>query len=233
MKKKTIICLALLLIAVIFFHEQIADLSRNIMAKIEEEKSIMSDLQYVAGKNADIYAWITVPGTSIDYPIAQSTTNDSFYLTHDIEKEENIYGAIYTERISNKDFMDPMTVVYGHNMRDGSMFGSLKNFMDKTMFSENDTIVVSLMTGEKLTYKIVAAYKYPAEHLPSTFDCSTEEKAEEYFAKIPELTKLSGGNFREDPALKAPIITLSTCTSNEAYRFLVQGVLSERKMEEK
>jgi len=232
MKKKSIICLVLVALAIAFYKEQISDTFHYVVAKLKEEQSQEIDWAKLKASNADIYAWINVPGTPIDYPVMQSATDNSYYLTHDRYQEENIYGAIYTENINSQNFSDPMTVVYGHNMRDDSMFGSLKNFTDKAFFEENDKIFVSIDTGEELTYQIVAAYKYPAEHILSTFDFTTSEKATEYFEEVPEFVKKYRGNYKEEPILKSPVITLSTCTANqENYRYLVQGVLIERKGE--
>ena len=77
--------------------------------------------------NSDIYAWIYVPGTRIDYPVAQSQESDDHYLKYNFKNEPEFAGCIYTEKANKKDFSDPNTVFYGHNMRNGSMFQNFKN----------------------------------------------------------------------------------------------------------
>lgn len=67
--------------------------------------------------NSDIYAWIYVPGTRIDYPVAQSQESDDHYLKYNFKNEPEFAGCIYTEKANKKDFSDPNTVFYGHNMR--------------------------------------------------------------------------------------------------------------------
>jgi len=224
-KKKWLITVIALLL-VFCFRQYLSDAYRNISQKLKEENTDKIDWDLLQEQNPDIYAWLNVPGTPIDYPIVQSQTEEGFYLTHDADKEENIYGAIYTEKINKKDFTNWMTVVYGHNMRDGSMFGSLKKFADPGFFKEHDKIIIYLPSDEVLTYQIAAAYEYPADHLISTFDLQTEEKADAYFQKVRGFVEQYEGNYREKVQLKAPAITLSTCTAGDSsFRYLVQGVL--------
>lgn len=81
--------------------------------------------------NSDIYAWIYVPGTRIDYPVAQSQESDDHYLKYNFKNEPEFAGCIYTEKANKKDFSDPNTIFYGHNMRNGSMFQNLHKFEDE------------------------------------------------------------------------------------------------------
>ena len=222
----------LLLLAAVYYRSQFSDLLDDVSQQLKAETSTNIDWEALQKRNPDISAWLCVPGTPIDYPVVQSRTKEEgYYLTHDIDKEETIYGAIYTEAVNKEDFTDPLTVVYGHNMRDGSMFGSLKNFTKPDFFQEQDTILVYLPGGELRTYQIVAAYRYPADHLLSTFDFHTPKGAENYFQKVRGFAEESGGNYREDLFLEAPAITLSTCTANDgSHRYLVQGVLKETSL---
>jgi len=213
------------------FRQCLSDAYHYISQKLKEENTDKIDWDLLQEKNPDIYAWLCVPGTPIDHPVVQSQTEEEgFYLTHDVDKEENIYGAIYTEKINKKDLTDPMTVVYGHNMRDGSMFGSLKKFADPDFFKEQDKIIIYLPGNEVLTYQIAAAYEYPADHLISTFDLQTEEKTDAYLQKVRGFAEQYGGNHRGQVQLKVPVVTLSTCTAGDSsFRYLVQGVLIDRK----
>lgn len=196
---------------------------------LEESKEDEIDFAYWQKINPDVCAWIRVPGTNIDYPVVQSIAEeDHYYLTHDIYQDENIYGAIFIEKVNDPDFTDPNTVIYGHHMTDGSMFGELTRFEEPDFFREHQEFMIYL-PGETLVYEVVAAYRYPAVHLLSVFDFGTEEKTAEYCSQVPGFAVSYGGYAREGEELRAPFVTLSTCTSdNRSFRFLVQGRLAGR-----
>ena len=92
------------------------------------------DFDELKKQNSDIYAWINIPGTSVDYPVLRCEDDNSYYLNHTVDKKKSIYGSIYTENYNGADFADFNTVVYGHNMKNGTMFGTLKKYRDKTFF---------------------------------------------------------------------------------------------------
>ena len=93
-------------------------------------------------KNPEVYAWIKVEGTNVDYPILQSETDNAYYLTHTIEKKESPEGAIFTENYNTKTFEDPNTLIYGHNMKNGSMFQTLHDYMDRDFFDKNRDVTI-------------------------------------------------------------------------------------------
>ena len=98
------------------------------------------DWESMHGLNKDIYAWITIPNTQIDYPILQHETDDSYYLSHNMDGSKGYPGCIYTEKANYKDFLDFNTVIYGHNMKSGMMFRNLHDFEDRTFFDNNKYI---------------------------------------------------------------------------------------------
>ncbi len=177
--------------------------------------------------NPDVYAWIRIPNTNIDYPVAQSSSDDSFYLSHNINKEYEFAGMIYTEMKNSKDFTDPNTVLYGHNMLDGSMFQNLHLFRDEEFFDENPYIYI-YTPGHILTYEIFSAYRYDNRHILNSFDFSDKEVFAEYleFALNPKslIVNVRSG---VDVTVEDKIITLSTCIGDSNYRYLVQGVLTD------
>ena len=73
------------------------------------------------GRNPDVYAWITVPGTEIEYPILQHPSDNSYYFMHNIDGSYGYPGCIYTENLNSKDITDNNTVIYGHNVKNDSM----------------------------------------------------------------------------------------------------------------
>ena len=88
--------------------------------------------------NEDITAWLRVPDTKIDYPVLHGTDN-SFYLNHNVQKKPANAGSIFIDSRNNKGFIDFNTIIYGHNMINGSMFGDLLKFNDSSYFSNNPT----------------------------------------------------------------------------------------------
>lgn len=176
--------------------------------------------------NSDIYAWIKIDNTNVDYPIVQSYEEDDyFYLNHNVEKKFDINGAIYTEKHNKTDFSDPNTVIYGHDMLDGSMFRTLHKFRDEKFFKENEFIYIYL-EGHILKYRIFAAYKWDDRHILNSYDFSDPQVFDEYLEEIKNPKSLMVNKRDVDLTTSDKIITLSTCIGTESnYRYLVQGVL--------
>lgn len=191
-----------------------------------EPVEIPIDFEALWEINPEAYAWITIPGTEIDYPILQSETDNTYYLTHNIEGEESPEGAIFTEDYNSKDFEDPNTVIYGHNMRNGSMFQGLHEYMDRAFFDENREVLIYL-PDKILHYEIFAAYLYDDRHLLESFDFEDEDVFGAYLNRIFSIRDMNSF-IDTDMEITAEdkIITLSTCYSNESnQRYLVQAVL--------
>lgn len=199
-------------------------------AVIPEDWSSLS-FDELMKKNKDIYAWLYVPNTNVDYPVCQSSDgNDDFYLDHNIYKEYQFSGTIYSQTLNKRDFNDPVTVLYGHNMLNGSMFASLHKFEDEDFFKKNNTIFV--YTKDKLlTYLIYSAYTYDDRHILYSFDMRNEKELKSYQDSTLD-PHTYGGNVRKGITLDkdSKILTLSTCTNGGGEtRYLVQGVLVDVK----
>lgn len=175
-------------------------------------------------RNSDIYAWLVVPNTKINYPILQNKQPD-FYLRRSIDKSYLFAGCIYTNRVNSKTFSDPVTVVYGHNMRDDTMFCMLHRFEDKKFFKENKYFYI-YTPDRKLTYEIVSALKYDNRRITKAYDFSDPEQITAYHYSIlnPKFELFNSRNI--ELTLDSKIVTLSTCVANRPkYRYLVNGVL--------
>lgn len=183
----------------------------------------------------DIYAWIYVPDTEVDYPILQHPTDDSYYLNYNMDGTKGFPGCIYTEKITSKDFSDVHTVIYGHNLKSGLMFTSLHNFEDKELFSKDHYIFI-YTEDYVYVYEIFAAYEYSNLHLLINFDFDNEYVYQDFLDSIYE-AKGRVANVKTDIEVTTEdqIVTLSTCTkdSNEKYRYLVTGVLLNPRQEER
>lgn len=177
--------------------------------------------------NSDLYAWIRIPDTNIDYPIAQREGDDSFYLSHDMYQEPRFAGCIYTEDCNSKDFMDPNTVIYGHNMKNQSMFQNLHLFSDPDFFESHPDVYI-YTPGGVLKYEIFAAYTYDDRHIMNSFDFSDPQVFQQYLNEVFSIRSMDA-NIRSDVSVTVDdhIITLATCIGGQTQsRYLVQAVLT-------
>lgn len=164
-----------------------------------------------------------MPGTNVDYPVVKAEDN-SFYLTRNFNKENNIAGWIYADYRNKADGSDLNLVIYGHNMKDGSMFGTVKKALNKD-WNNNEANLEFTFETEKETYnyKIFSVYQIPVEtyYLKTGFNSDTEHV--EWLNKLKSRSvKDFGVTLNKD----SKIITLSTCASNSNYRVALHGVLT-------
>ena len=216
-------------------NEMLAGMKTTEMAETEtaaeEQKEVIpvkfEELQAV---NPDVYAWITVPGTDIDYPILQHASDNSYYLMHNIDGSYGYPGCIYTENMNSKDFTDNNTVIYGHNMKNGSMFAQLHKFEDPDFFDANREVLIYL-PGEVLHYTIFATHIYDDRHLLYSFDFTDPEVYQKYLDSIFSTRDMSANIDKEiNVTTDDQIITLVTCIGSQPNnRLLVQAVLTDRE----
>ncbi len=176
--------------------------------------------------NPHIYAWITVPGTAIDYPVLQHPDRPDYYLTHNLDGSQGYPGCIYTQPANSKDWSDNQTVIYGHNMRNGSMFAGLHDYEEDGFLEEYPYVYIYTEDSVRV-YRIYAAYPFTDEHLLTGYDTVTQQGFEEYL-RLTEKTAREKGYYDEDaaPGTGNPVITLSTCIADQpSRRYLVQAVL--------
>ena len=186
------------------------------------------DFEKLQGYNPDIYAWIRINNTNIDYPVVQSPGDDSFYLTHNSDREYSSAGSIFSEHEYNsKDFNDPVTVLYGHHMRSGEMFGNLQNYFTDVGFWNAFPVIHIYLPDRELRYAVFAAVPYNDAHMLHYNDFSNDEAYKDFFEKIM-LTKSTEARFHEGDAPEngEKVIVLSTCLNgNRNNRFVVFGKL--------
>lgn len=181
-------------------------------------------------ENEDIYAWITVTDTTVDYPVLQHPTDNTYYLNNNIDGTPGYPGCIYTEDYNAKDFSDKNTVLYGHNLKDKTMFSSLHNYEEEDTFSKDQYIYI-WTENDVFVYKVFAAYEFNSNHLLLNYDYNNEYVYEQYIKDIFNVKDNGYGiaNIKDDIDVTKEdrIITLSTCTTdhNSDQRFLVVGVL--------
>ena len=173
----------------------------------DESSLPLMDFSGLQEENSDIIAWLTIPGTIIDYPVTQ-TDNNKYYLNHTAEKKYNVIGALFLDHRNNKDFSDFYSIIYGHHMKNGKMFGQLSKFKDKAFFDATET--GTLYTPEK-TYRFeifaVAVTKSTGGYYNYIFPALSDR--EEHLAMIKATAK-----FYRDIGVTAEdrLLALSTCS---------------------
>ena len=197
-----------------------------------EDSRVQNPINFAELKeqNPEVYAWIYVPGTDVNLPVVQSTTDDNFYLNHNIDGDYAVEGAIYSQSMNAADFSDPVTVLYGHNLVNGSMFSTLHYFENEDFFAQHDTMYIYTI-GHILTYKVVSAYQYDDRHILNSFDFSDPSVVRTYFDYVMAPNSLVE-NVRQGVTLQTTdkIVQLSTCTDTVNHtdtRYLVTGVLTD------
>ena len=180
--------------------------------------------------NPDIYAWLQVDGTNINYPVLQSANGDEYYLNRDSDGNYSANGSIFSQHTYNgTDFQDPVTVLYGHRMPSGEMFGSMmKYFSDATFFQEDHPL--RIYTPETMyEYKVFAAVPYSNEHILYSHDFSNADEFNAFFTGVFDIQRFEAQFFPDrQPEPGDKVLILSTCLeSNRSQRFLVMGSLVE------
>lgn len=183
------------------------------------------DFQSYKDRCPDVYAWIRVPGTNIDYPIAYCDTDEPFYWDHDIDGNEDENGMIITDSLNSMDFSDPMTLIYGKTPDDGTMFSELHNFRNKDFFDSHDTVEIYL-DGEKYEYKIFATYLHPNKQILQMYRFDDPLSFTDFFNSVEDIRDLSKQIRKEYwPDYEDYVITLVTHCDDEDERLFVQAML--------
>ncbi len=196
------------------------------------EKEYVSpiDFESLQASNADIYAWIEIPGTQINYPVVQKADDDSYYLNHTIEGKEGYPGSIYTESLNAKDFSDYNTVIYGHNMKDGSMFQNLHSYEDSQFLQEHPYVYI-YTPSEKITYRIFAAVVYSNAHILGNYDFSDEYQRQLYLDSVFGSRNMKNSiDESVQVGTDSKILTLSTCIAGQPdNRYIVEAVQTDEE----
>lgn len=174
-------------------------------------------------KNSDTVGWIQVNNTKINYPVVQADTN-SYYLNRDYFKKKNSMGWIFMDYRNNIENLDRNTIIYGHNIKQGIMFGTIKNMMSKSWYSNasNQTITFNTL-NKNMKWQIFSLYQIneTEDYLKTEF-----ESDEEYMNFLNMLKNRSKNNFNVPLTPESKILTLSTCFSHTT-RHVVHAVLIE------
>lgn len=187
----------------------------------EPKPPLNVDFDKLRSVNEDVIGWIYVDALpDISYPIVQGTDNQT-YLHQTYEKNYNFAGTIFADYENARDFSDCNTLIYGHNMKNGSMFGHLKKFSEDQSLYDNDKYFWILTPDKNYRYEIISAYTTGVNSDTYTLFKGPGEEFEEYLKRIKSYSEIKTDD--TELTIKDKIVTLSTCTGNESTRFVVQG----------
>lgn len=156
--------------------------------------------------NPDVVAWVIIPNTPISYPVVQTTDNTT-YLKTTFEKEKNSCGAIFMDSRNCADFSDKNTVIYGHNMRNGSMFHALNSYVKEDFYKEHNEVWICTPYWQR-KYKIISAHTTKDQSSSYDMRFASDEAYEAHIADEVSKSLYQTGNQYDT---KLSTVTLSTC----------------------
>ena len=180
------------------------------------------DFTQLLSVNSDIVGWLRIRALDISYPVVQGKDND-YYLHRTFEKTDNFAGCLFVNSYNMGDFTDQNTIIYGHNMKNGSMFGKLKNFNDPEVFKKSRYFWI--FTPDFIyQYRIFSASVVDKTGL--TYQNSfTDDEFDQFISRAYSNSVVDNQDVtvtKEDR-----IVTLSTCTGDDSTRFVVMGKLAQ------
>lgn len=185
-------------------------------------KSVI-DFDELSAINSDVVGWIRLDGCGIDYPIAQCDDND-YYLEHLFNKEVNSSGCIFLDCRNNSDFSDRNSVIYGHHMKNGSMFSGITKYKDQLFYDENPTF--QLYTPQA-NYEVKIFAGYVADLQDQAWNTEFDDDTD-FLEWIDKRIQKSVFQSNVKPSVKDKTITLSTCSYEfDNARFVVFGVIRQ------
>ena len=232
-----IVFILLCLCGVIYYSYEIItwknDVSENKKIKKEIEGKIevidfLSQEKYdidfnsLKSQNSDAIAYIKVNNTNINY-VAVKGTDNSYYLNHNFEKKHNVAGWIFIDYHNNVDGLDKNLIIYGHNTKDGSMFGTLKKILTKDWHTNEDNRKVVLVTeAGTYYYEVFSVYSVVAEDYYINTVFSSDDEFEKF---VTTLKGRSIYNYGTEVSGKDKILTLSSCTGGGKKRIVLHAKL--------
>ena len=193
-------------------------------------------------KYPDVYAWLHIPGTAealdipadTSLPVAQHATERMFYLDRDLDGNNSKAGTIFSEAtvndkyINNRELSDPVTVLYGHNMANRTMFGGLQSFLKGMDFSQ-ENLIYMYQKDRRVTYQIVGGVQYDLSHIIYYHDFTDEQVFNDFFTQLwketDSTTNLDGAN---KPVAGDKVLILSVCKNgDDNHRYLIVAKMIE------
>jgi len=200
-----------------------------------EPVEVPVDFAAAQKKWPDVYACIRIPGATrcaisdeMGYFIAQHASDDGYYLYRDLDGKDAKSGTLYTEKAYNKtDFSDPVTVIYGHNMANRTMFGGLQSRMEAADLTGTEEYFYIYLPERVLKYRVIGGTPSDDAHILYYHDFTDASVFNQYFGQLygqsnehvnlPSILR---------PGTEDKVVILATCMNGETYyRYLILGVL--------
>lgn len=243
----------------------VVDPSVDIENRVEPEPVVEpKDMEATFAKYKDVYAWLEVPDFSkilktdheLSYPVAQHPSDRGYYLHRDLDGNNNKAGTIFSEAtcegktINSRDLNDPVTVLYGHNQANRTMFGGLQSYAETLKFDDKAVVEV-YQRGRRMTYRIFAGMPYDTTHIMYYHDFTDEQVFTDFFAALDKAATdknytgngdhtngfcPAAGSVNVDrsglPKWGDKVLILSVCKNgDDAHRYLVMAKLTEDSAE--
>lgn len=170
--------------------------------------------------NSDVIGWLEIEAIpEISYPIVQGQDND-YYLHRTFKRADNFAGSIFADYTNSPDFSDCNTIIYGHNMKNGSMFGKLKRLCENQKYKDSKYLWICTPAG-KYCYEIFSMQYAHVDSETYTLFSGHDESFGSYLGRMAEKSQvdMNTQNLTADDR----IVTLSTCTADDNVRFVVQA----------
>lgn len=189
--------------------------------EISDVAPIFVDFPMLLEISEHVIGWLYCEDTVINYPVVQSG-NNSDYLRHMLDGTYNTCGTLFMDYRCQSDFRDGNSIIYGHNMRNGTMFNILVEYKDQAFYDDHPVMYFLTPDGNYAFY-LFAGFVTPSDSWVYTFSFETKEAKEEYLQKC-----LENSLFTADfiPSADDPLMTLSTCSRDYGNaRYVVMGIL--------
>ena len=184
------------------------------------------DFDTLIEKNKDTVAWIQVAGTSVDYPVVQSSDNQ-YYLTHSFDLSSSQVGWIYADYHNNFEVFDQNTIIYGYMGLDETMFGSLKKVLEEEWIADEMNHIVKLSTPkENIIWQIFSTYTVQKENYNMVSSFSDEKSYQEFLNMI---TKKSTFSFPTSVSIDDKVLTLSTNFNYSEKQLIVHAKMIKKE----
>lgn len=184
-------------------------LQEEVVTEVKQDSPLdrKVDFNQLKSINEDIVGWIYIPNTNIDYALLKGKTNDTYIHTN-YEKKHSFAGSIFLDEDNNSSLTDSNTIIYGHNMKNGSMFANIKKFTDQDYFNNHPKVYIYLPDGSINVYSI-----YSTKIIDATSDYYLKDID---YASYVANAKSSAKQSRDvDSQNTAPLLLLSTCYAHD------------------
>lgn len=175
------------------------------------EPDFRAGIESLKEHNQEVVGWIFLEGTSIDYPVVQTVNND-FYLTHSWDKEPSRHGALFLDYRVNGSQPGSNQIVYGHNMKDGTMLAELSQYSDPSFYEQHPSIYYITEEGVRETYHVIGVFYWDEGITSFRFDAYPDVGDEKLFQEYVTGVKQHSLYATRDVEQKnQKLLTLSTC----------------------